>query len=103
MREVHPHLCSTAFMVECTDGTGVISGSFAEFSAVASAYRGELLGLMAVHLILHALRKVAGMLTGKIMVYSDCKGALSKVRWLPATRIPARCRHADILKVLLQT
>ena len=103
MREAHPHLCSTAFTIECTDGTGVISGSFAEFSAVASAYRGELLGLMAVHLILHALREVTGRLSGKIRVYSDCKGALSKIRWLPTARIPARCRHADILKVLLQT
>ena len=88
-REVHPHLCSTTFTLECSKGTGLISGSFAEFSAVASAFRGELLGLMAVHLILQALREVVGTLTKSIKVYSDCKGALSKVRWLPAAQIRA--------------
>jgi hypothetical protein len=45
-------LCSTAFFFECTVGTGKLVGSFAEFLASANAYRGELLGLMAAHLVL---------------------------------------------------
>ena len=102
MREVHPQLFYTAFILECSKGMGVFLGSFAELSAVASAFQGELLGLMVVHLILQALQEVVGTLTGNIKVYSDCKGALSKVWWLPASRIPARCRHSDILKVILQ-
>lgn len=76
---------------------------FAEFSAVASAYQGRLLGLMTIHLILQALHKVVGTLTGNIRIYSDCEGALSKVWWLPAARIPARSRHSDIIKIILQT
>ena len=102
MKEAHPHCCSTAFILECQEGCGHIRGSFAEFSAVASAFRGELLGLMAIHLILRALREVSGELSGKIRVYSDCKGALSKVRWLPPQRIAASSRHADILRIILQ-
>ena len=102
MREAHPHLCSTAFTLECQEGKGQIRESFAEFSAVASAFRGELLGLMAIHLILRALQEVTGELTGKIRVYLDCKGALSKVRWLPPQQVAASSKHADILRIILQ-
>jgi hypothetical protein len=38
MKEAHPHLCSTAFTLECTKGRGVITGSFAEFTSVTSAF-----------------------------------------------------------------
>ena len=53
VRELYPDLCSVAFIIECTKGRGriVIVGSFAEHTETANAYRGKLLGLMAVHLI----------------------------------------------------
>lgn len=58
---------------------------------------------MVINLILWALHEVAGELTGNIQVYSDCKGALSRVRWLPSLlQVPASSRHADILKIILQ-
>ena len=74
-------------------------GSFAEASRVANAYRGELLGLMQVHLILLAVQRTAPALEGKIVVYSDCLGALGWMSLLP--RIPTCCRHSDILKNIL--
>ena len=58
IKEMLPDLCSAAFILECTEGTGRIVGSFPESSRVANAYRGELLGLMAIHLILLAANKV---------------------------------------------
>ena len=82
-KEINPHLCSTVFILVCSMGLGVITGSFTEFSLVALSFRGELLGLMAIHLILLALHEVAGELTQDVHIYSDCKGALSKMRWLP--------------------
>ncbi len=65
---------------------------------MANAYRGELLGLMAVHLVLLGVNKLYLDLVGKITVYSDCDGALQKVENLPPLQIPLQCQHADILK-----
>jgi hypothetical protein len=74
-------------------------GSFVEASSAANAYRGELLRLMQVHLILLAVQRTAPALEGKIVVYSDCLGALGWMSLLP--RIPTCCRHSDILKNIL--
>ena len=46
MRELYPDVCSTAFILECTDCTGRLIGSFPETTVSANAYQGELLGLM---------------------------------------------------------
>ena len=59
------------------------------------------MGLMAIHLILRALVETARELSGNIRIYSDCKGALSKVRWLSKQRVSASNKHADILKIIL--
>ena len=34
-------------------------------------------------------------------IYSDCSGALDKVKGLPPLRLPAKCKHSDILKNIL--
>ena len=76
-------------------------GSFSESSRVANAYRGELLGLMAIHLILLSVDRVHGGITGSVEVVSDCLGALRRVTDLPPYWIPSRCKHSDILKNIL--
>ena len=80
---------------------GLVVGSFLETSSTASAYRGELLGLLAIHLILLAANTVQPRLQGSVKIYSDCLGALKQVATLPANRIPTRCRHSDILKNIM--
>ena len=52
MRELYPNVCSTAFIFECTDGTGRLIGSLPETNVSANAYRGEILGLIEIHFIL---------------------------------------------------
>jgi hypothetical protein len=101
IREIYPELCSCAFVLECTEGRGRIFGSFPEQSKVANAYRGELLGLMAIHLILLAANKLASELRGRVRIFSDCLGALNKVTSLPANRLPSGCKHSDILKNIM--
>lgn len=60
IRELYPDLCSCALVLECTKGRGRIFGSLPEQSKERTcAYQGELLGLMAIHLILLAINKVA--------------------------------------------
>ena len=98
---VRKDLCSTGFFFECTEGSGKLVGSFAEFSVSANAYRGELLGLMAAHLVLLGINTLVPDLQGKVTVFSDCRGALDKVKGLPPLRLPAKCKHSDILKNIL--
>jgi hypothetical protein len=89
IKEHHPELCSAALVLECTKGRGQLVGAFAEASVVANAYRGELLGLMAVHLLLLAVETVSPGLSGSATIYSDCIGALGRVAKLPPSRIPS--------------
>ena len=75
--------------------------SFPECYQGVNAYQGELMGLMAIHLILLAANKVWPSLRGRAVIYSDCLGALGRVANLPPHRIPTKCRHSDILKNIL--
>lgn len=101
IRELYPNMNSAAFVFECTKGRGRLIGSFSEQALAACAYRGELLGLMAIHLILLSVNRVRKELKGSVHIYSDCLGALNRVKHLPPHRIPTRCKHSDILKNIL--
>ncbi len=59
------------------------------------------MGLIAVHLLLLAVSTVSLGITGLMQVYSDCLGALSQVAELPPYQILSRCRHSNILKMIL--
>lgn len=101
IKQVHQELCATAFILKCSKGQGRMICLFTKASLAANAYRGELLGLMQVHLILQAVNTMAPGLKGEVLIYSDCLGALGRVSHLPPGRIPTRCKHSDILKNIL--
>eukprot|EP00956_Cyclotella_meneghiniana_P022017 scaffold40896_cov41-Cyclotella_meneghiniana.AAC.6 len=101
IKEITKDACSSGFVLECTEGRGRLIGSFPEASKDACAYRGELLGLLAIHLILLAANKLRPDLRGKVEIVSDCLGALSRITTLPENRIPSGCKHSDILKVIM--
>jgi len=101
IRELFGDACSCAFVLECQNGRGRILGKLVESSKDACAYRGELLGLLAIHLILLAANKLRPELTGEVKVVSDCLGALRRVVTLPADRLPSGIKHSDILKILM--
>jgi hypothetical protein len=101
MLELRKDICSAAFFFECAYKSCNLIGAFAEPSAAANAYRGELLGLLALHLILLAVNKVTPGLQGSITLHSDCLGAISRVASLPPGKIPTICKHADVLKTIL--
>ena len=61
-------------------------GSFSEVLLVTNAYRGELLGLMAIHLILLSINKLHKDLAGSAEIVLDCPGALKRVINLPPYR-----------------
>jgi len=89
--KLYRNLCSAAFVLECSKGHGRIVGSFLEHADVANAYQGELLGLMAIHLILPSMNKIKPTLKGRVEIILDCLGALNRVSYLPPYRIPSRC------------
>ena len=94
-------VCSAAFFFESMDRQFKLVGAFPERSETANAYRGELLGLLAIHLILLAVNKIDDTLTGSVTIYSDCQRALGGVENLPSFKIPATSKHSDILKTIL--
>ncbi len=96
--QLYPTLCLAAFVLECAKGCGKIIGSFSESTLAANTYRGELLGLMAIHLLLVSVNRVHNTLGRSVEVVSDCLGALKRVVHLPPYWIPSRCKHLDILK-----
>ena len=101
MEDVDSSVCSASFIFECSRGRGRIFGSFCEQSSVACSYRGELLGLLAMHLILLGVETAYPATGGRVDIYSDCLTALWTVENLPPTMIPSRFKHADILKIIL--
>ena len=72
MPDMRTDLCSTAFFFECKAGRGRLVGSFANLNVESNAYRGELLGLMAIHLVLTSIATLHPHTFGKVVVYSDC-------------------------------
>ncbi len=101
IRQLYPNLCLVAFVLKCAKGSGKIIGSFSESALAANAYRGELLGLMAIHLLVVSLNRVHNTLVGSVEVVSDCLGALKHGVHLPPYWIPPCCKHSNILKKIL--
>ncbi len=62
--EPYPDLCSAAFILKCKHYGGHVVGAFLEALIDAKAFQGELLGLMAVHLLLLAVNTVSPGITG---------------------------------------
>jgi hypothetical protein len=63
MKEVYPNINSAAFIIECTKGRGRLWGSFVEHTPDADSYQGELLGLIAIYLILCGVNESSPNLT----------------------------------------
>ena len=101
IRELFSDANSCAFVLECREGRGRLLGRLTERSTDACAYRGELLGLLAIHLVLKAVNTLQPNLSGEVCIGSDCLGALGRVSSLPPDRLPSGTKHSDILKVLM--
>ncbi len=97
MKELYPYLNSTAFVLECSKGRERLMGSFMEHTPDTGSYRGELLGLMAIHLILQGINEFHQGLQGLVHILSDCLGALDKVENLPPYPIPTQCSHSMVI------
>ena len=55
IKEVAPDISGVGCILYCTRTTHRLYGSFAEKSPYAGSYRGELLGLLAIHTLARAI------------------------------------------------
>jgi hypothetical protein len=101
MKDLYPNIHSAALVLECTKGHGRLWCSFPEALEMACSHRGKLVGLMAIHLILLSVNEVRPKLKGYVNIYSDCVGALNKVKNLPPLQIPSSWVHLDVLEYIL--
>ena len=98
--EKAPDICGAGWVIYCTAARRHISARLVERSDSASAYRGELLGMLAIHVILYAIEEYYGV-TGDSKVLCDNKGAIYTFQ-KKSKRIPAGAKNNDIQRVLRQ-
>ena len=67
-RELLPDFLSACLVLEFMQGCGRLIVTFAEHSAAANAYRGELIGLMAIHLLLLSVHRISAALQGSVKI-----------------------------------
>lgn len=66
IKQRHPHLCSCVLIMECAKGRGRLAVSFSEQSLQSNAYRGELMGLIAINLLLLSINEMFPYLKGSV-------------------------------------
>ena len=99
-RQRSPKVCAAGWIImDITTGSR-LAGSFSEYSSSASSYRGELLGLCAINIILLAISKT-GNITNRqpITFWCDNKGAINRASD-KSRRIKCGRPCADILRIL---
>ena len=98
-RKKSPNVCAAGWIIMDTSTGTRLAGSFSEYSSLASSYRGELLGLCAINVILLAL-SIVGDIHNKpqVTVWCDNKGAVNRASD-QSRRIQCGRPCADILRL----
>ena len=86
-------------MLHCTRARKKLYGSFFERSPSAGSYRGELLGLLAIHTLAAALECHFHLPPYEGKICCDNEGALHKAQEF-RKRIPVGASQADIKRAL---
>ena len=92
-------LCSAGWVLFCTETRRFLSGSLVEWSSSASSYRGELLGMLAIHLFLLAIEEYYGLPPASNNIHCDNKGAIYTFE-RKSKRVPSGAHNADVQRVL---
>ena len=99
-RQRSPRVCAAGWVIMDTVTGSRLAGSFSEYSTSASSYRGELLGLCAINVILLALTVVGKIDTKpQVTVWCDNKGAVNRASD-SSRRIKCGRPCSDILRLL---
>jgi len=99
-RVVMPSISSAGWVVFDPKTKHHLRGAFYEDSGpYASAYRGELLGITALHLVASAMAELYGKPASQNTMYCDNQRALEKAKW-HRRRISPATKHSDLLRLL---
>jgi hypothetical protein len=94
-----PNVSSAGWVIFDSVSKQHIKGSFFEVSEDASAYRGELLGLTALHLVAAAISELFGVIENSNELFCDNERALGKAK-LYRRRVPSASKRGDLLRLL---
>ena len=97
-RIIHSDIDGAGWVVFCkTKKKVVLKGSYYEWCNRAGSYRGELMGLLAVHVFIMAVEQFRDLPLGaRGLVACDNLGGLKKSKERRC-KIPAGAKHADVL------
>jgi hypothetical protein len=87
------------WIITCTARHQVLEGSFYKRLPSANSYRGELLGLMAIHVFLLAVSQYFSITEISTKICCDSKSALNN-SGKPTQRVLASLHQVDILRAL---
>jgi hypothetical protein len=98
-KDVAPTVSGAGWMLYCTATGKRMYGSFYEASGSDGSYRGEILGLAAIHILVAAIEQFYSLTPGTARICCDNRGALFKSK-VYRRRIPTGASQADIKRVL---
>ena len=99
MKEISPTISGARWILLCTQSGFRLCGSFAESTSSAGSYRGELLGILAIHTLCAALEAYYYLTAAIGVICSNNQGSLFKSNQT-RRRIPTVASQAGIKRSL---
>ncbi len=99
IKELAPDVCGSAWVLFCAETNKWINGEFAEQSPGADSYRGEQLGMLAIHLLLLAIEEHYATALRDARIFCDNKGSIQTFS-KDYRRVKSTARNNDVLRVL---
>ena len=98
-RVLAPRVSGAGWVLVSTNSRRMIYGSFYEISRAASSYRGELLGLTAIHHLVAYVLEFYVVRSAKGSIHCDNKGALHQAA-VKRKRVRPKTKHTDLIRNL---
>jgi hypothetical protein len=98
-RTLAPRISGAGWVLVSTNSLRMVYGSFYEISSAASSYRGELLGLTAIHNLVAFVLEYYSTPTARGSVHCDNKGALHQAA-TKRKRVRPKTKHSDLIRNL---
>ena len=98
-RNFAPDISGAGWLVSCTSSEKILRANFYKKSKSASSYRGELLGLLALHSFLYAICEFHNIESTKQKISCDNISALRQSGYR-RRRVKTEACQADVLRVL---
>ena len=99
MKEISPTISGDGWILLCTQSGFRLCRSFVEYTSSAGLYRGELLGILAIHTLCAALKDYYSLTSATGVICCNNQGALFKSKQT-RRRIPTGASQADIKRSL---